>query len=197
VPARLHPGAVRHVWDHFVLGLRGPAGDAVLSLYAIAWSPEVGGGHVAFLTLPDGSARAWADVAGLGARMQARLSDLGMTGPALDSPVVAARFTRHPSDPTNLAWTIEGDKGGLEARWLRVRPAVWTEGPAPAFWDREDIWCAFVDAPAASLVLDGAALPGEPWLDEVWVPKLGVALWSAHVALAEVRVEPVRGTMPG
>ena len=43
---------------------------------------------------------------------------------------------------------------------------------------------------AAVLELEGRPLPGTPWLDEVWVPKIGRPLWSAHIALAEVRVDP-------
>lgn len=195
MPARLHPGDVRHVWDHFVLGLRGPAGEARLSLYAIAWSAALGGGIVAFLELPDGTARAWTDTPGVGERMVARLRAMGGTAPGIDAPIVAARFERHPAGPDGLGWTITGDDGVLTARWEGLRRAFWAEGPAPAFWEREDIWACFLDGGEATLELDGRRIPGEPWLDDVWVRMVGRPLWSAHVALAEVRVEPVRETM--
>ena len=193
--ARLHPGVVRHVWDHFVLGLRDGTAEARLSLYAIAWSPALGGGNVALLDLPDGSARAWADQPGLGEGMQARLRVIGSTAGSAEVPVASARFERAPGGLDGFSWRIEGDDGVLVARWGSVRPAIWAEGRAPAFWDREDIWACFVDASVASIELDGRLLPGAPWLADVWVPTLGRALWSAHVALAEVRVDPVHETM--
>ena len=49
-----------------------------------------------------------------------------------------------------------------------------------------------VGARRATLVVDGVAVPGVPFEDDVWVPKLGRSLSSAHGAFAEVRVEPVR-----
>jgi hypothetical protein len=42
------------------------------------------------------------------------------------------------------------------------------------------------------VTVNGLAAPGEPFDDDVWVPKLGRSLSSAHGAFAEIRVEPVR-----
>ena len=54
-----------------------------------------------------------------------------------------------------------------------------------------------VGAPRAHLVVDGDEVPGEPFEDDVWTPKLGRPLSSAHGAFAEVRVEPVSGRATG
>ena len=117
---------------------------------------------------------------------------MGTTGQQVEVPVRAARLEREGETSESVEFRILGDEGGVLAVLEHVGPAVWVEGPAPAFWDQEDIWCAFLDSAEALLELDGQRLPGTPWRDEIWVPKLGRELWSAHVALAEVRVEPVR-----
>jgi hypothetical protein len=193
MPARLHPGTVIHVWDHYVIELRDGDRSAKLSLYDIGWSPELGGGQVAFLTGIGAAPSVMADPADLGHRMQRRLRAMGGVGEEIDAAVVPSRFERLPAGSQAIGWTIRPDAGPLvEARWLRPEAVVWVEGPAPAFWDREDIWACFVGAPQATITLDGSAVPGEVFQDGAWAPKLGRTFSSAHVALAEVRVEPVR-----
>jgi hypothetical protein len=190
MPARLHPGRVLHVWDHFVLGLRqGQAVTASLSLYAVAWSGELGGGTVCLVELPD-RRLALADPPVLGERMQARLASMGFGGPGGPLPVIPAHFERHAATSVGLGWTVRFGSSTLMARWERLEAAVWVAGPAPAFRDEEDIWACFVAAREASLTLDGRPIGGRPYDDDAWVPRLGRAFSSAHVALAEVRVTP-------
>ena len=189
--ARVHPGPVVHVWDHFVIGLRAEDGLASqLSLYAVAWSPELGGGHVCLLDLPDGGRVVVAEPVALGRRMQARLAAMGFEPPGGPVPVAPGTFERSPASHEGLAWSVAFEGSHLEARWEDLEAPYWAQGPAPAFRAEEDIWACFVAARAASIRLDGRALPGAPWDDATWQPRLGRSLSSAHAALAEVRVTP-------
>ena len=93
--ARVHPGPVVHVWDHFVIGLRSADGQvSLLSLYAIAWSPELGGGQVCLLDQPDGRRLVIADPIVVGERMQARLGAMGFERPGGRVPVAHGAFSR-------------------------------------------------------------------------------------------------------
>jgi hypothetical protein len=189
MPARLHPGRVTHVWDHFVMGLRdGEGRTSLLSLYAVAWSPELGGGHVCVLDRPNAGRLVLADPVSLGERMQERLRALGGAAPAV--AVTQAAFARHPAGADGLGWTIHFAGGRLDARWEGLEEPFWAEGPAPAFWQAEDIWASFLAASEATVVVDGRKLAASPYVDDAWTPKLGRPLSSAHVALAEVRVKP-------
>jgi hypothetical protein len=195
--ARLHGGAVIHVWDHLVIGLGGAEGPtASVSLYSIAWSGELGGGHVCLLDRPEQPRLVLADPVALGERMQRRLRVMGAPGSETLVEVEAATFERHPATVEGMVWTIRGATTTVEARWDALEPPVWVEGQAPAFWDGEDIWACFVAAREASILVDGVALPGAPYDDEVWMPKLGRTISSAHAALAEVRVTPVADASP-
>jgi len=202
VPARTHPGSLIHVWDHFVITLRREDGaETLLGLYAITYSAALGPGHVAFLRGfgPGGEPRttAWADDAGLGERMQARLRDMGGSSAELTNEVVPASFERHPYRAGGLGFTIRAPDETVVARWEAAGQPFWVEGPAPDFSPTEDIWACFVEAHDATITVDGRPIPGEPYVDPVWVPKLGRALSSAHAALSEVRVAPHRGRERG
>ena len=189
--AKLHRGRVVHCWDHFVIGLRtGAAAETTLSLYAITYSPTLGSGHVAFLDVAEGPILAWEDAHGLGNRMQARFRDIALPGRSVEAAVEAARFARHPMTSEGFGFSVQSARSTLEARWTSPEPAFWTEGPAPAFWEREDIWACFIDSPEAEIRLDGQILPGSAFEDDRWYPKLGRSLSSAHVALSEMRVTP-------
>ncbi len=191
IVAKLHRGRVVHCWDHFVIGLRGrAAAETTLSLYAISYSPTLGSGHVAFLDVADGPVLAWEDVHGLGSRMQARFRDIALPGRSVEAAVESARFERRSMTSEAFGFSIRSARSTLEARWTNPEPAFWTEGPAPAFWEHEDIWACFIDSPEAEIRLDGESLPGSAFEDDRWQPKLGRSLSSAHVALSEVRVTP-------
>jgi hypothetical protein len=131
-----------------------------------------------------------ADPVELGGRMQQRWRDMDPRTRGVEAPVEAASFRRLPVTAEGFGWTVESGQGTLNARWLDPAPGIWVEGPAPAFWDREDIWCCFVDARSATLTLGDWTAPGGVFEDERWVPKLGRSLTSAHVAYAETRVQP-------
>jgi hypothetical protein len=199
MPAIIHPGAVIHYWDHLVITLRdGPTGaeTGFLSLYAITYSPSLGAGHVAIVDVPGagegGLAATFTDDIGLGERQQARLRAMGDDRAALAAAPVLARFERLPYDAEGFGFRIVSTDHAIEARWETPDPPVWVDGQGGGFTALEDIWALMVGAPRAHLVVDGHETPGAPFEDDVWTPKLGRPLSSAHGAFAEVRVEPVR-----
>jgi hypothetical protein len=202
VTATIHPGAVIHCWDHLVITLRdggGPA-TAFLSLYAIAYSKSLGAGHVALLEV-DASpvaplAATLTDDPGLGLRQQERLRAMGDERMLQAGPPQLARFEREPFGPGGFGYRIHSDLGEIHARWDDPGDPFWVDGQGGGFSPTEDIWAMFVGARTAILTLDGVAVPGVPFDDEVWVSKLGRPLSSAHGAFAEVRVEPVEATAP-
>ncbi len=199
MPAIIHPGAVIHCWDHLVITLRDEATGAetgFLSLYAIAYSATLGAGHVALVGVPGagdgGLAATFTDDIGLGERQQARLLAMGEGRAAIRRPPIEARFERVPYDAEGFGFRLTSADHRIEAQWLRPDPPFWVDGQNGGFHDFEDIWALMVGARQASLVVDGRATPGAPFEDDVWLPKLGRPLSSAHGAFAEVRVEPVR-----
>jgi hypothetical protein len=195
--ARLHPGGLVHVWDHLVIGLRDAVGPTCsLSLYAVAYSGELGGGHVCLLDIRDRPRVVLAEPVELGQRMQTRLRRMSAPGTATIVAVEPAAFVRHPATTDRLRWTVEGQDTRVEARWEALEAPFWAEGRAPAFWAEEDIWACFVAAGSATVSVDGERMPGSPYDDPAWVPKLGRSLSSAHAALAEVRVTPAGERAP-
>jgi hypothetical protein len=202
-----HPGAVIHCWDHLVITLRDPAGTetAFLSLYAIAYSKSLGAGHVALLEVRDSAAgpigATLTDDPGLGHRQQERLRAMGDERMVRTGPPRLARFDREPFGPDGFGFRIHADVGEIRARWEDPEAPFWVDGQGGGFSPTEDIWAMFVGAGSGSLTVGGVRVAGDPFDDDVWVPKLGRSLSSAHGAFAEVRVEPVSdratGTAPG
>ena len=198
-----HPGAVIHCWDHLVITLRDASGTetAFLSLYAIAYSKSLGAGHVALLEIrdtPTGPITATlTDDLGLGHRQQERLRAMGDERMLRSGPPRLARFEREPYRPDGFGFRIHSDLGELRARWEDPEPPFWVDGQDGRFSPTEDIWAMFVGAPRGSLTIGGDRAAGDPFDDDVWVPKLGRSLSSAHGAFAEVRVEPVSGRATG
>lgn len=189
VSARIHPGRVVHVWDHYVVTLRDGGAEHGVSLYDVHHSPELGGGRACLVRSPTEAPRLYADDERLGTGMARRLATL--PGAAADLPRAAtpASFERRELEG-GFGWSIEAPDASVEARWLETRPAIWVAGPAPAFWAAEDIWACFVEADTAAILIDGDRVGGRTFVEEHWRPKLGRSLSSAHVAYAEVRVTP-------
>jgi hypothetical protein len=192
-----HPGAIIHCWDHLVITLRGADGTetAFLSLYAIAYSKSLGAGHVALLQVHDAPAgpisATLTDDPGLGLRQQARLLAMGDDRMTRTGAPRIGRFTREPYDRSGFGFRIESEIGDIHARWDAPGEPFWVDGQAGGLSDTEDIWAMFVAAGRARITVGGNPVPGEPFEDDVWLPKLGRSLSSAHGAFAEVRVEPV------
>ncbi len=136
------------------------------------------------------------DVPSLGERQQARLRSMGDDRAALRRPPIAARFEREPYTADGFGFVITSAEHRVEARWDDPDPPMWVDGQDGAFHAAEDIWALMVAARQARLVVDGRETPGAPFEDDVWLPKLGRPLSSAHGAFAEVRVTP-RGRATG
>jgi hypothetical protein len=112
-------------------------------------------------------------------------------------PLRLARFDREPYDATGFGFRILTDDTVIHARWDDPDVPFWTDGQGGGFSETEDIWAMFVGAPRAIITIDGVMAAGSPFDDDVWVPKLGRSLSSAHAAFAEVRVTPVSGRARG
>jgi hypothetical protein len=201
--ATIHPGSVIHCWDHLVITLRDEAGTQTgfLSLYAIAYSASLGAGHVALIDVSSSSNGPYAatltDDVGLGRRQQNRLEAMGDHRMIDTGPPRLATFVREPYDPDGFGFRITSDGPEIRARWEATDAPFWVDGQGGGFSDHEDIWAMFVGARRATLTVGGVAVSGTPFDDDVWVPKLGRSLSSAHGAFAEVRVEPVNGRATG
>ena len=187
----VHHGSVVHIWDHYVIMLRAAASENHVSLYSVSYSPELGLGTVLILRRSEGETLLLADDAGLGRRMGRRLRSMGSLGTNLPADPKLASFSRESIEGgRGFRWVARSDDVLVEATWSRTSSALWVEGPAPTFWDREDIWAGFIEAELATISVDGRALPGAPYEDDAWRAKLGRPLSSAHAALAEVRLTP-------
>jgi hypothetical protein len=203
VTATIHPGAVIHCWDHLVITLRDAAGTdtAFLSLYAIAYSASLGAGHVALLEARTAGGETLVatltDDPGLGHRQQARLEAMGDRRMLRTGAPQVAQFEREPYGPLGFGFRITSGALTVHARWEDPDPPFWVDGQGGGFSPTEDIWAMFVGARRATLTIDGMAVPGAPFEDDVWVPKFGRSVSSAHGAFAEVRVEPVSGHATG
>jgi hypothetical protein len=206
VTAIIHSGAPIHCWDHLVITLHDGNGreTAFLSLYAIAYSKSLGAGHVALLEIHDAPAGPIAatltDHMGLGHRQQERLRAMGDERMVRTGPPHLAKFEREAYGPDGFGFLIHADGGEIgpvHARWEDPEPPFWVDGQGGGFSATEDIWAMFVGAPRASIAVGGVRAAGDPFDDDVWVPKLGRSVSSAHAAFAEVRVEPVSGRATG
>ena len=116
---------------------------------------------------------------------------------AIQRPPIEARFERVPYDADGFGFRLTSADHHIEAQWRSPDPPFWVDGQNGGFHDQEDIWALMVGARQASLVVDGQATPGAPFEDDVWRPKLGRPLSSAHGAFAEVRLTPVSGRATG
>jgi hypothetical protein len=201
---------VIHVWDHLVITLRDAATGAngahgaetgFLSLYAIGYSPSLGAGHVALVEVPGirtaGLAATFTDDVDLGRRQQDRLRAMGERRAAIRDAPVEARFERIPYGPDGFGFRITSTDRSVEARWEAPDPPFWVDGQNGGFHDSEDIWAMMVGTSHARLIVDGQEIAGVPFDDDVWIPKLGRSLSSAHGAFSEVRVTPVSGRATG
>ena len=202
--ATIHPGSVIHCWDHLVITLRDEAGaqTGFLSLYAIAYSASLGAGHVALIDVSSSSGEPYAatltDDLGLGRRQQDRLHAMGddrmiRYRPAATGDLRAGSPTAPTASGSASPPTVR--RSGRAGK-RRTRRSGSTGRAAASVITRTSGRCS--SGPGArTLTVGGVAVPGAPFDDDVWVPKLGRSLSSAHGAFAEVRVEPVNGRATG
>lgn len=193
MPARIHPGAPILSMDHSVITLRdGSVDSAFLSMYDIAFHATLGAGHVALVSVPSAGVDAvFTDRVDLGRKMQARLLGMGMTMPMLSrDPIEITGIWRDRWVDDWFGYRFRAPDIDLAARWDALDPPFFAEGPGGGFSDAEDIWSLLVPARTAFIQVNGRFAPGAAYDDDVWLPKLGRTVSSAHAALGETRITP-------
>ena len=195
--ARIHPGSAILSMDHSVLTLRdGGRADgeetALLSFYDIAFSATLGAGRVALLRVPSAGVDAvFTDRLDLGRKMQARLLGMGTKLAMLErEPVILTDIRRDPWVAGWFGYRLRAIGWDVVARWDDLDPPFFAEGPNGGFSETEDIWSLFVSARTGSIQVNGVFAPGAAFDDDVWLPKLGRSVSSAHSALGETRITP-------
>jgi hypothetical protein len=203
--ATIDPGQANLIMDHLQLALRHGAEEApgtvsppdphfYLSLYVIPWSRELGAGHVALIrnrgehgqaedmTLTDNPALARAQ--------QELLRSVGYSRIDLTAEPRPATFVRNPlREQDRVRYLISAPDFELEARWDDLGEAIFAYGPAPQKPERQRIWSMLFEAGTGSALVNGSPVAGRTYAMESWVPWLGRALHSAHVARGEILVD--------
>jgi hypothetical protein len=191
--ARVVPGAVILIMDHNVITLADADGQETvfLSWYAVTYSAAWGAGNVALFEVPSrGIAVTLTDDLGLGERWQGRLRGIGTERACLDTPPVLASFARRPYRDSSFGVRITAPDVDVDAEWAGATAPVWIDGEHGGFHAAEDIWSAFIEAPDATLTVNGDRVPGRAFPDDAWMRVVGRPLSSAHGAFSEVRVTP-------
>lgn len=202
--AMVHPGAVHHVMDHYVMDITTSDGavSTYLSVYSIAFMPEAGAGHVAFLRIRDASGAlncdyVIAESVELGFRMQQRLrrilrtSDISMgIGPNLEVEPIVGSFQRQPWDDDGPAYVVSTDSIVIAAKWLQAGTTQWVAAPRGSLHHERDIVGTMIPFWNVELTVDGAPIPGVPYEDPWWVRRLEVPFSSTHVSLGDTALEP-------
>lgn len=191
--ARVLPGAVILIMDHNVITLAEGDGreTAFLSWYAITYSAKFGAGNVALFEAPARDvAVTLTDDLGLGERWQQRLLGMKTERACLRVRPVQASFARRPYRDSSFGVRITAPDVDVDAEWGGATLPVWVDGEHGGFHAAEDIWSAFIEAPDATISLNGERLPGRAFPDDHWVRVMGRPLSSAHGAFSEVRVSP-------
>jgi hypothetical protein len=162
-------------------------------MYDIAFHASLGAGRVALVSVPAVRLDAvFTDRLELGRAWQARLRGMGNTDAMLSrDPIVVTGFWREPWVDGSFGYRFRAPGIEFTAIWQDLDPPFFAEGPGGGFSDTEDIWSLFVAARSASIVVSGVAAQGTPYEDDVWLPKLGRTVSSAHAALGETRITPV------
>jgi hypothetical protein len=200
--ARVHPGVVHHSMDHYVMDTRTEDGAvaAYLSLYSLAYMPEVGTGYVAFVRVRDETGdlnceMVLAESIELGVRMQERISKLIKTsdvslgiGPNLEMEPTVASFERQ-------GWTdgpgfrITAGTRSVDARWHNPGTVHWIAAPKGSLHHDRDILGTMIPFSNAELKIDSAPIPGNPYQDPWWQHRLDIPFSSTHVSLGDTALE--------
>jgi hypothetical protein len=181
--------------DHSVITLRdGSTQTAFLSMYDINFHREHGAGRVALVSVPSAGIDAvFATRLDLGRAWQARLRGIGNTDAMLSREVVVTTgFWRDPWVGDSFGYRFRAVGVDFAARWFDLDPPFYADGQNGGFSDTEDISSLFVGARSATITINGVTAPGTPFDDDAWQPKLGRNVSSAHSALGETRITPVR-----
>jgi hypothetical protein len=204
--AQIYAGRPNLMMDHLQLGLMA-AGETeprvYLCLYAIPWSREIGAGHVALVrhrpAQGDPVDAILTDNPSLARALVDQLRSSGYSRIDLTGEPRAASFTRGPlREPEHVRYLIAAMGLEIDARWEDLGEPIFAAGPAPARPAEQEIWSMLFEAQTATVTVNQAAVPGDLYRLQNWVPWLGRSLCSAHVARGEILVDrpgPGRGWM--
>jgi hypothetical protein len=193
--ATVHPGAVRAIFDHLLLSLTadGKPGDPVFvfSHYRIRWAEDGIVGDLAFVELERGGGPERMVVASEPALAEAqsgRLSPRGWTQADLARSPMVAVFRGTPLAGSSVGETVIGNGLRLEVGWTELEAPIYATGPAPRV-PTEDIVSVLIEAGAGQASVNGQAVGGSLFSNDVWVPWLGRPLRSGVVAIGEVLLD--------
>ena len=173
---------------HYLLYLRQEGAEedcARFSLFQTEYSPA-GGGHAGFLYIDPGclpSAPAngvYTDNPDLAEWLYNRMyrgsdNQLAECG----ERIMTARFGRSGDMRRQLSYTIDTAEGQVAATWAGLEPPFVHHGAAGA--TSVYTYCFFVVASRASIVVDGAAVPGAIYPRQDWIPLVGRPLSSCLI----------------
>lgn len=193
--ARVHPGEVLQSFDHYVMDLRDEGnGSTYFSLYAVKYSPRLGGGHVAFLrsTSKDGTHtdHTLTDTASMARRMRKRLKAMASTLNDYDRVPVNAGFVQRPFANGSVGWSIKSENLSITAYWRQQRQAVWVQAKAGTLAADRDVLTVFVDFKVARLVINRRLARGRIYWPTALKSRVGRSFTSAHVYLGETSLTP-------
>jgi len=190
--ATVHPGAVQAIFDHLILSLTadGRPGTPVFlfSHYRLRWAADGIVGDLAFLeTANDGGTErlVLTDAPALVSAQSGRLSPRGWSPEDLERPPTVAVFGSTPLAGPAVTETVVAEGLSVEVEWSALGPPAFATGPAPRV-PTEDIVSVLIEAGAGRATMNGRAVAGSLFVNDVWVPWLGRPLRSGVVAIGEV-----------
>jgi hypothetical protein len=195
--AAVLPGRLALVADHLVLALRSGATQErpsfVLSWYGVEYAAAAPAGNLAFVRAPgiDGGERILTDSAGLDRALRGRLQPRSWPFAHHPGPAEAATFSRSGVRDGTVEARIEAPGLKVEVSWRELGEPIVATGRVGADppWDSSTV---LIEAAAWAASVNGQAMAGEPFANEVWIGWFGRPLSSALVAFAEVfREAPV------
>jgi hypothetical protein len=184
-------GRLALVADHLVLALKARSDDPepsfVLSWYGVEYSVNAPGGNLAFLRAPgiEGGERILTDSPGLDRVLRPRLQPRSWPFRDTSGPAEAATFTRTGARDGVVEARIEATSMVVDVAWRDLRDPIVANGRVGTDvpWDTSTV---LIEAAGWSASIDGHAVDGEPFPNDVWIGWFGRPLSSSLVAFAEI-----------
>jgi hypothetical protein len=193
--ATVHPGAVRSIFDHLLLSLTvgGKPGSPVFlfSHYRFRWAHDGFVGELAFVEVDRGGGPerlVLTDAPALAEKQAGLLSPRGWAAKDVErSPTLATFRSTALAGPT-VSEAVIASGLRIDVEWSDLAPPTFAMGPAPRV-PTEDIVSVLMEAGAGGATVNGQAVTGALFRNDIWVPWLGRPLRSGVVAIGEVLLE--------